>query len=67
MADAAEAGAFTFEEITRGLDEVHHIPPGYTSDLVVRWGDPLFEDSPVFDPMAQSEATQLKQFGYNND
>ena len=59
--------AFKFEEIMRGLDETHHVPAGYTSDLVIRWGDPLFEDSPVFDPMAQSEAAQLRQFGYNND
>ena len=59
--------AFTFEEITRGMDETHHVPNGYTTDLVIRWGDPLFEDSPAFDAMNQSEAAQLKQFGYNND
>ncbi|MEO0607536.1 MAG: PhoX family phosphatase, partial [Pseudomonadota bacterium] len=62
-----DAASFPFEEIMRGLDEVHHVPPGYTADIVVRWGDPLFQDSPAFDPMAQSEAAQLKQFGYNND
>ena len=49
------------------MDETHHVPDGYTTDLVLRWGDPLFEDSPEFDPMAQSEAAQLRQFGYNND
>ncbi|MEL7283532.1 MAG: PhoX family phosphatase [Pseudomonadota bacterium] len=64
--DAAEP-LFSFEEISRGMDETHHVPNGYQSDLVIRWGDPLFEDSPAFDPMAQSEAAQLKQFGYNND
>lgn len=58
---------FGFNEITRGTDETHHVPDGYTTDLVLRWGDPLFEDSPVFDPFNQSEADQLKQFGYNND
>lgn len=61
------APAFVFDEIMRGLDEQHHVPAGYTADQVISWGDPLFEDSPSFDPMAQSEATQLKQFGYNND
>lgn len=58
---------FSFEEITRGLDQVHHVPSGYTTDVVIRWGDALFDDSPSFDPLAQSEMTQLKQFGYNND
>lgn len=58
---------FTFEEITRGLDEMHHVPSGYDTDLLIRWGDPLFEDSPAFDPMNQSESAQLRQFGYNND
>ena len=71
IASTAEAQAdvptFVFDEITRGMDETHHVPNGYTADLVIRWGDPLFDDSPAFDPMAQSEAIQLKQFGYNND
>ncbi len=72
--EAISAGAptnenprFAFDEITRGMDETHHVPNDYTSDLVLRWGDPLFSDSPVFDPMRQSEAAQLRQFGYNND
>lgn len=62
-----DAPAFAFDEIMRGMDETHHVPAGYTADRVISWGDKLFEDSPNFDPMAQSEATQLKQFGYNND
>ncbi|MEM7460087.1 MAG: PhoX family phosphatase [Pseudomonadota bacterium] len=71
VSDAAEPRpqepAFAFDEIVRGLDETHHVPAGYRADPVLRWGDPLFADSPAFDPMAQSEASQLKQFGYNND
>lgn len=66
-ASKPEATPFGFEEITRGLDETHHIPTGYDADLLIRWGDPLFEDSPAFDPMNQSESAQLRQFGYNND
>ncbi|MEM1151657.1 MAG: PhoX family phosphatase [Pseudomonadota bacterium] len=70
MSETAEPMAtspFAFEEITRGMDTTHHVPTGYESDVVIRWGDPLFNDSPAFDPMNQSEAAQLKQFGYNND
>ena len=62
-----DTSIFAFQEITRGMDETHHIPEGYTADILIRWGDPLFEDSPAFDPMNQSEAAQLRQFGYNND
>ena len=65
--ESPQAAAFNFEEITRGMDETHHVPSGYTTDQVIRWGDPLFDDSPEFDPMNQSEAAQLRQFGYNND
>lgn len=64
---ATDVAKFAFDEIMRGVDEYHHVPPGYTTDLLIRWGDPLFEDSPAFEPMNQSEAAQLKQFGYNND
>ena len=58
---------FEFAEIARGIDMTHHIPAGYTADVLLRWGDPLFENSPPFDPMHQTEAAQLRQFGYNND
>ncbi|MEX0298116.1 MAG: PhoX family phosphatase [Kordiimonas sp.] len=58
---------FRFQEIKHGIDETHHIPAGYNLDVVLKWGDPLFEDSPEFDPYHQSEAAQLRQFGYNND
>ena len=67
---AARAGgedAFTFAEITRGMDETLHVPTQYRSDVVIRWGDSLFDDSPRFDPFNQTEAAQLRQFGYNND
>ncbi|MEM9401343.1 MAG: PhoX family phosphatase [Pseudomonadota bacterium] len=58
---------FDFEEIARGIDGAHHVPAGHRADIVIRWGDGLFEDSPPFDPMQQTEAAQLRQFGYNND
>lgn len=66
-APAPDEPVFKFEEITRGMDQMHHVPDGYRADVVLRWGDPLFSDSPTFDANAQSESKQLKQFGYNND
>ena len=64
---AVPVPAFSFEEIARGIDETHHVAPGHRADVVIRWGDPLFADSPAFDPMNQSAEAQRRQFGYNND
>jgi secreted PhoX family phosphatase len=58
---------FAFQEIARGADETHHVPEGYEAQVVLRWGDPLFSDSPSFEPLAQTAAAQERQFGYNND
>ncbi len=58
---------FDFEELAAGIDANHHVAPGYRGQVLLRWGDPLFADSPAFNPTAQSAAAQLKQFGYNND
>ena len=38
--------AFNFKEISRGIDETHHISDGHQADILLRWGDPLFDDSP---------------------
>lgn len=69
---ADDAGApapdlFPFEEASAGVDETHHVAPGYDVDILLRWGDPLFQDAPAFDPERQTAAAQHRQFGYNND
>ncbi|MEZ2331422.1 PhoX family phosphatase [Mesorhizobium sp. RCC_202] len=66
-ARAAERSAFKFDELEAGIDDRHHVAPGYDADVLLRWGDPLFADSPEFDPTKQSAAAQARQFGYNND
>ena len=43
------------------------VPDGFTWQPVIRWGDPLFSDSPDFDINKQTAAAQARQFGYNND
>ena len=65
--ESAAPATFSFSEITRGADGEHHLPEGYQSDLVLRWGDAVFADAPAFDPYAQTAAAQERQFGYNND
>jgi len=52
------------------------VPDGYRSQVLVRWGDPLFADAPALDPRAvasgalltpEAAAAQALQFGYNCD
>lgn len=66
-ARASGASAFSFTEVEAGVDETHHVAEGYDANVLLRWGDALFPDSPTFDPMAQSAEAQRRQFGYNND
>lgn len=70
LADDARAetkSAFSFEEVEAGIDEKHHVAAGYDADVLLRWGDGIFADSPEFDPRNQTPESQAKQFGYNND
>lgn len=70
LADDARAenkSAFSFEEVEAGIDEKHHVAAGYDADVLLRWGDGLFPDSPEFDPLNQTPESQARQFGYNND
>jgi secreted PhoX family phosphatase len=58
---------FRFEEIAHGVDQTHHVSPGYRTEILARWGDGVTPGAPDFDPYRQSAKAQLKQFGYNND
>ena len=66
-ARAAVESSFTFTELSHGRDEDLHVAPGYTAQVLMRWGDPVTDDAPPWDPMNQTAAAQAKQFGYNND
>lgn len=44
------------------------VPDGYSSEILIRWGDPLFPDPDGgFDFANKTAAQQARQFGYNND
>lgn len=66
-AKAAAVSAFSFPEVEAGVDANHHVAEGYDADVLLRWGDALFPDSPEFDPNGQTAEAQARQFGYNND
>ena len=59
--------ALTFDEIPHGLDARHHLPQGYSADVLLRWGDPVNANSESFKPASLTPAEQEKRFGYNND
>jgi len=43
------------------------VPRGYTWKSILRWGDPLFDDSPAVDLTTPDAEAQELQFGCNND
>jgi hypothetical protein len=67
--DAAQAGAagLAFNELTRVYDDRDHVAPGYSKQVLIRWGDPVFKDAAGLDPQNITAAAQEKQFGYNCD
>ena len=58
---------FTFKEVKAGVDGTHHVADGYEAQCLLRWGDPIVDGAPDFDPYRQTAGAQNRQFGYNND
>ena len=55
---AAGAPAAAFAEVPRGVDQYHHVAPGYQARVLLRWGDGLFPDAPPFDARLDRAATR---------
>jgi secreted PhoX family phosphatase len=66
-AAAAGGSSLSFPELKRVYDATHHVAPGYRAEVLIKWGDPLFADSPTFDHNAPSAEQQAQAFGYNCD
>lgn len=58
---------FGFTDISHGRSAEDVVAPGHRRQVLIRWGDPVFEDAPAFDPVKQTARDQERQFGYNND
>jgi len=68
---AASAGTtmgLTFNPIALNAEDRVIVPAGYKSEILIRWGDPLFHDPGTgFEFGTQTAAQQERQFGYNCD
>ncbi len=66
---AQPASRFPFTPIAPQTDNTVHVPEGYTWDVLVRWGDPLFSDAAdAWDPQAGVPvALSDRVFGENTD
>ncbi len=66
-ASTAETGGFDFTDVSHGLDDHHHVPPGFDALQLIAWGDAVASDAPKWRYRDQSAAAQALQFGFNND
>lgn len=56
-----------FEPVAPNTADAVVVPEGYRQQIVIRWGDPILEGTPEFDPDAPTAEAQAGQFGYNCD
>ena len=67
-AQAQAASRFAFAPIAIQTDNTVHVPEGYSWDVLVRWGDPIFPDAPEFDHDTGGAADSADRvFGENTD
>jgi secreted PhoX family phosphatase len=66
-ADGAEIDQLRFLPIALNNEDRVLVAPGYSADVLIRWGDPLLPGAPQFDLSNQTAAAQAMQFGYNCD
>jgi secreted PhoX family phosphatase len=67
LAEAQDDSALTFEPIQLSTEDAVIVPPGYVTQVVIRWGEPLHPHVPPLDILEQSAELQAQQFGYNCD
>jgi len=66
-AQAQAQSSLGFAELARVRDAQDHWPEGYARQVLLRWGDAMFPDSPAFDVATLTGEAAERQFGYNND
>ena len=64
---ANRPSGLTFDEVGPSESAEDVLPPGYSRQVLISWGDPLFNQAPSFDAANQTVTAAEVQFGYNND
>jgi secreted PhoX family phosphatase len=67
LAQGGGPSTLGFQSLEQVITENHAVAPGYSANVLIRWGDKVLPDAPDFDPMGQSADAQARQFGYNCD
>lgn len=65
--EAVRDRKLTFKPLTAVREDRIAVSEGYRSNVLIKWGDPLITGAPAFDPLNQTAASQIAQFGYNCD
>ncbi|RKZ35854.1 MAG: dTDP-glucose 4,6-dehydratase, partial [Gammaproteobacteria bacterium] len=65
--EAGDPSSLRFKSPQRRITADHHVAPGYSAQVLIRWGDAAVAGAPPFNPLNQSADAQERQFGYNND
>ncbi len=60
-------GTTPFRPVAPNTVDAVRTAPGFTHDVIIRWGDPLLAGAPKFDARAQTPEAAEQQFGYNCD
>ncbi|MGV3016171.1 PhoX family protein [Rothia sp. 88186D007BW] len=67
LTEILNSAGLQFTPVEPNTEDAVVVPAGYTSNVLIRWGDPIFADAPEFDVNKQTAAAQERQFGFNND
>ena len=69
LTSSASAASSTvgLESIPHDLDDRVNVSPGYSSNVVIRWGDAVLPGVPEFSLSGQTAEVAAKQFGFNCD
>ncbi|WP_026958424.1 PhoX family protein [Aliagarivorans taiwanensis] len=65
---AASSPLIGFDAVPASTADKVVVPKGYQAEVLMSWGDPIFNGAPEFDPSGnQSSDAQAQQFGDNTD